>query len=368
MDLSRTRKRNPQTNLKDPNMWWDITSFRPEMILHTMQLFSDLGRQDGYRRIHGFGVHAFKLVNSKGDIVFCKFALRTNQPAPALTRQRAAELIGINSEYKTQDLYDAIDRGDYPSWTLAIQVMTLDQAKKYPRNPFDTTKTWREEEFPYIPIGTMTLNRNPTNFFAEVEQSGFVPSNLVPGIEPSPDRMLAGRIFSYQDAIVYRLGINWAQLPINRPVVPVNTYARDGKACYGNNGGGHPNYHPNSWGGVTTDPVYAGQPAFRVEGIVDRFDEPDADEHYEARVFLERDVSPDPAHRARLVEGIAHHIRNVRKDIRERALKTLFYPISRKFGDEVRVAIDKAIANVTVITTDRGSSPRHPIHDWHLFH
>lgn len=360
VDLNRARKRNPQTNLYDKNMWWDVTALRPEMTHHTLHLFSDLGRPDGFRRMNGAGVHAFKLVNKKGDLVFCKFHWRSNQPGRALTHLEALALDGSNPEYKTQDLFDAIARKDYPSWNLFLQVMTLDQARKHPRNPFDITRMWRVEEYPLIPVGRMTLNRNPINYHAEVEQAGFAPNNMVPGIEPSPDRMLGARLFAYQDAQRYRLGVNAAQLPVNRPVAPVTSYIRDGAMCYGENGNGSPNYFPNSWGGHIVDTEGAGQPTFAVEGIVDRYDEPE-DEYVEARIFLQRDV--DPAQRKRMVEAIAAHMAPARKDVRERCLQTLFYPVEKKLGEEVREALDRAVAALRANATSSTSRDRDFIDD-----
>lgn len=344
-DLNRSRKRNPQTNMKDGNMWWDFVSLRPETTLHTIHLFSDLGRPDGFTKMDGFGVHAFRLVNANNQVVFCKFHWRSLQPGPALTHEEAAALAGSNPEYKTQELFDSIAKASageapYPAWNLYIQVMTEQEAVNYPFNPFEVTRVWREENFPLIPVGKMTLDRNPANYFTEIEQVAFAPSNMVPGIEPSPDRMLAGRLFAYQDAQRYRLGVNFPQLPVNRPVVDVNTYMRDGKACYGDNGQGYPNYFPNSFGGHYPDPVWAKNVNFSVEGVVDRYDIPE-DEHHDARLFLNIDVDTDQ--RKRMVAAIADHLKNANKEIRDRVLEVIFYPISTEFGDEVRFATEQAV-------------------------
>lgn len=226
---------------------------------------------------------------------------------------------------------------------MSIQVMTVEEANAYPRNPFDITRTWREEEFGLIPVGQMCLDRNPVNFFSEIEQAAFAPSNMVPGIEPSPDRMLAARLFAYQDAHRYRLGVNSAQLPVNRPVSEVNTYIRDGQAVYGDNGGASPNYFPNSFGGSIPDTDGAKEASFNVEGIVDRYDVPE-DEHLEARMFLERDV--DPEERQRMVAAIADHLKGAESEIRERVLLNIFYPISTDLGDEIRAATNAAIRNM----------------------
>ncbi|ODM93790.1 Catalase [Orchesella cincta] len=340
-DLNRSRKRNPSTNLQDQTMWWDFVQGRPESTFHALQIFSDIGRAHGFRRMNGSSVHAFKFVNSRGDIVFAKLQWRSQQQAPALTFQQANTLQGTNPDYFVQDLYDSIENRNYPSWLLYIQLMTVEQAQSYPRNPFDITRNWREEEFQLIELGRMTLNRNPTNYFAEVEQAAFAVSNLVPGIEPSPDRMMHGRLLAYQDAQRYRLGTNFPQLPINSPIVEVNSYIRDGKACYGDNGGGSPNYWPNSFGGHQADPGVA-HVSFSVSGVVDRFDIPE-DEFVETRWFLERDVTP--AGRQRMLEAIADHLKNARPEVQARVLQNNFYPISREFGDAVSAELQKAIRN-----------------------
>jgi catalase len=339
-DLNRSRKRNPVTHLKDANMWWDFVSLRPETTMHTMHLFSDQGRPDGYRRMNGSSVHAYKLVNANGKSVFAKFHWQTLQNGPALTFQKAAELAGSNPEYKTQDLYDAIARQEYPVWELYIQVMTEEEVVDAEFNPFDITRMWRKDKIPLIPVGRMTLNRNPANFYAEIEQAAFAPSNMVPGIEPSPDRMLAGRLFAYQDAQRYRLGVNHAMLPINRPLNPVNTYVRDGQACYGDNGQGYPNYFPNSFSGHYPDPVGAGSPNFTIEGVVDRYDVPE-NEHHDAKLFVELDV--DPEQKTRMVDALADHLKKANPEIRERVLQVIMYPISTEFGDLVRNAVDQAL-------------------------
>lgn len=193
-----TQKRNPQTNLKDANMYWDFLSLRPESTHQVMFLFSDRGIPDGYRFMHGYGNHTFKLVNDKGEAVYCKFHFRTSQGIKNLDVQRAQELTATDPDYSTRDLYDSIANNDFPSWDMYIQVMTFKQAEKFKFNPFDVTKVFSQKEFPLIPVGRITLNRNPSNYFAEVEQIAFAPSHLVPGILPSPDRMLIGRLFSYE--------------------------------------------------------------------------------------------------------------------------------------------------------------------------
>ncbi|ODM89183.1 Catalase, partial [Orchesella cincta] len=208
-DMSRSRKRNPKTHLKSQDMWWDFVSNRPESSFHTLILMSDIGRAHGYRRMNGSSVHAYKMVNSQGEVVFAKIHWKTEQQAPPMTFQEAKDLLGPQPDYFTQDLYDSIEKKNFPVWTMYFQVMTVKQANAYPRNPFDITRNWRVEDYPLIEVGKFTLDRNPVNYFAEVEQVGYNVANLVPGIEPSPDRMLHGRMFGYADAIMYRQGVNW---------------------------------------------------------------------------------------------------------------------------------------------------------------
>ncbi|CAL8145767.1 unnamed protein product [Orchesella dallaii] len=343
-DMARSRKRNPKTHLKSQDMWWDFASLRPETTFQALIMFSDIGRAHGYRRMNGSSVHAMKMVNARGEVVFAKLHWRTQQPAPAMTFQEAKDLLGTQPEYFTQDLYDNIEKGNFPSWKLYFQVMTVEQANAYPRNPFDPTRNWRVEDYPLIEVGRLTMDRNPVNFFAEVEQVGFSVANLVPGIEPSPDRILHGRMFGYADAIIYRLGANWPQLPINRPRegLQINSYQRDGAACYGDNGGGAPNYWPNSFGGHQAS-TGAAQVGFNVDGVVDRFDIPE-DEFIEARWFLERDM--DAGERQRTVESIADRLKDAREEIRERALRNNFYPIDHEFGEEIRKEVERALRRV----------------------
>lgn len=187
-----TQKRNPVTHLKDANMFWDFISLRPETTAQVSFLFSDRGIPDGFRHMHGFGSHTFKLINDQGEPTYCKFHYKTDQKIKNLSVERAAELASTDPDYSIRDLYNAIAKGDYPSWTFYIQVMNYEEAQNASFNPFDVTKVWPQCDYPLIPVGRFVLDRNPSNYFAEVEQIAFSPANLVPGIEPSPDKMLQG--------------------------------------------------------------------------------------------------------------------------------------------------------------------------------
>ncbi|NWU89216.1 CATA Catalase, partial [Upupa epops] len=207
--FTHSQKRNPQTHLMDPDMMWDFLSLRPESLHHVSFLFSDRGIPDGYRHMNGYAINTFKLVNADGKGIYCKFHLKTDQGIKNLPVEEAAELASSDPDYAIRDLYNAIADENYPSWSFYIQVMTFEEAEKFPFNPFDVTKVWPQGDYPLLPVGKLILNRNPVNYFAEVEQISFDPSNMPPGIEPSPDKVLQGRLFVYHDTQVYRLGPNY---------------------------------------------------------------------------------------------------------------------------------------------------------------
>lgn len=340
-DLNRSRKRNPQTHLQDLTMRWDFSSLRPETIMHNLITFSDFG--SNVRVINGFGVHAFKFVNKQGVPVFIKFHFLSNQPFTWYNSTELEIVSGMDPDFSTRDLFNAIENKNYPRWTLKIQVMTQEQALKYPVNPFDTTKLWRVEEFPLIPVGEFVLNKNPDNYFNDIEQIAFDPARLVPGIEPSPDRMLHGRIFSYTDAQRYRLGTNYAQLEINRPKFPVNNYIRDGLSRRNPNGGGEPNYFPNSFHGPSVNGSVM-ENIFHVKGIVDRIDTVNdvADNFNQARLYLYKDLTKNQ--RERVAQNLGGSLAKAIKEIRERAVRNLFYPITKEFGDMVWEQMQLSVA------------------------
>ena len=240
-----TQKRNPQTHLKDPNMFWDFITLREETTHQVVAfLFSDRGIPDGYRHMNGYGSHTFKLINDKNEAVYCKFHFKTDQGIKNLPVDVAEKLSATDPDYSLRDLYNAIASGKPPSWTAYIQVMTYEQAKTWKFNPFDLTKVWPHGEFPLIQVGKMVLNKNPDNYFAEIEQLSFAPSTLIPGVEPSPDKMLQGRLFAYQDTARHRLGANFHGIPVNRPRCPVmHPTMRDGPYTYDDNHKGIIHFH-----------------------------------------------------------------------------------------------------------------------------
>ncbi|KAI5475895.1 hypothetical protein MNV49_000728 [Pseudohyphozyma bogoriensis] len=236
-----TQKRDPQTNLKDADMFWDYLSQNPESAHQVMILFGDRGVPDGYRFMHGYSGHTHKLVNKNGDFVYAQFHYRANQPRKFLTQDVATKIAGENPDYAQQDLFEAIERKEFPSWTLYVQTMTPKQAEDFRWNILDLTKIWPHKDYPLREVGKLTLNENPQNYFAEVEQSAFSPSHLVPGIEPSADPVLQSRLFSYPDTHRHRIGTNYAQLPVNAPLhLPANFQRNGAMAFY--NQGARPNY------------------------------------------------------------------------------------------------------------------------------
>ena len=248
-DFIHTQKRNPQTNCKDPNMFWDFLSLVPESAHQVTILFSDRGTPDGYRHMHGFGSHTFKWVNEKGDAFWVKFHFITDSGIKNLTASEADHIKSNDGDYATRDLFDHIASGKSATWTMKVQIMPEADGAKYRWNIFDVTKIWPHADYPLIEVGKMVLNRNPDNYFAEVEQSAFAPVHMVPGIEPSPDKMLQGRLFSYADTHRHRLGGNYQQIPVNCPYRSrVINGQRDGFMQVNGNQGSRANYEPNTLG------------------------------------------------------------------------------------------------------------------------
>src|SRR5690625_4953430 len=209
---------------------------------------SDRGIPKSFRHMHGFGSHTFSMINDKNERTWVKFHLTTQQGIENITDQEAEDIVGRDRESNQRDLFEAIENGNFPKWTMSIQVMTEEQANEMPYNPFDLTKVWSKKDFPLIEVGEYELNRNPDNYFSDVEQAAFTPANVVPGISFSPDRMLQGRLFSYGDAQRYRLGVNHHQIPVNQPRCPVHSFHRDGQMRTDGNLGGTLHYEPNSYG------------------------------------------------------------------------------------------------------------------------
>jgi catalase len=293
-DFIHTQKRDPKTNLKSATMVWDYWSLNPESLHQVMILFSDRGTPDGYRFMNGYGSHTFSMINSNNERVWVKFHFKTQQGNKTFTGKEAEILKGKDPDHAQRDLLEAIAKGDFPKWTLKIQVMTDEQAKSFEWNPFDITKVWPHSEFPLIEVGELELNKIPGNYYADVEQAAFAPSHVVDGIGLSPDKLLQGRIFAYPDAHRYRLGANYEQIPVNRPVSEVNNHQRDGSMRIDGNGGDSPNYFPNSFDNIEADKKYKEPPMALDSDIADSYDRNENDDdHYTQPGVLFRKVMSD---------------------------------------------------------------------------
>jgi catalase len=280
-DFIHTQKRDPYTNCKSPTMMWDFWSLNPESLHQVLILMSDRGTPYGYRHMHGFGSHTFSFTNENGQLVYCKFHFITQQGIKNFTNDEAADMKSKDPDFAQRDLVHAIDNGDFPKWTLNIQIMTEEQSRSFRWNPFDLTKVWPHADYPLMPVGEMEINENPANYFQDVEQSAFAPANVVRGIGFSPDKMLQGRILAYPDAHRYRVGVNFESLPVNRCPYAVNNYHRDGAMRFDGNGGSSPNYYPNSFDGNYEDEKHKAQPYQLESNVVAYFDRNENDDdHY----------------------------------------------------------------------------------------
>lgn len=341
-----TQKRNPATHLKDADMFWDFISLRPETTHQVMFLFSDRGIPDGFRHMNGYGSHTFKVVNNEQKSHYIKFHFKTDQKIKNLDVNRANDLAASDPDYSIRDLYNSIANGDFPSWTLKIQIMTYEQAKNFKYNPFDVTKVWPQCDYPLIEVGKMVLDRNPANYFAEVEQIAFSPANLVPGILASPDKMLQGRLFSYSDTHRHRLGPNHLQLPVNCPYrVKTLNYQRDGSMCFNDNQGGAPNYFPNSFSGPVEDErAKKLSPPEKLEGDVYRISSGDLEDNFGQPADFWNKVLDDGA-RKRLVANIAGHVVNASGFIQERVVKN-FSKVNADFGAQLAAKLNLKTSNL----------------------
>ncbi|XP_011496239.1 PREDICTED: catalase [Ceratosolen solmsi marchali] len=314
-----TQKRNPVTHLKDADMFWDFATLRTEITHQLMILFSDRGIPDGYRHMNGYGSHTFKLVNCNNEVVYCKFHYKTDQGIKNLLDDKATHLASTDPDYAIRDLYNAIECKNYPSWTFYIQVMTIAQSETFKWNPFDITKIWPHADFPLIPVGTLVLNKNPDNYFNHVEQVAFNPAHMVPGIEPSPDKLLQGRLFGYGDAHRHRLGPNHLQLSVNCPFKMINqmiNYQRDGLMTINNQGSG-PNYYPNSFCGPEQYPA-AHQSTFFLSGNADRYEPLNEDDFGQPSIFWRRVLNAEE--KKRFVNNLVDHLKYASTFLIERAV------------------------------------------------
>ncbi|GHS96404.1 catalase [Bacteroidia bacterium] len=341
-DFIHTQKRDPQTNLRNATAMWDFWGRTPESLHQVMILMSDRGIPANLRQMHGFGSHTFSFINSKNERFWVKFHFKTQQGIANLTNAEAEEIVGKDREASQRDLFEHIQNGDFPRWTMYVQIMPEAEAKTYRFNPFDLSKVWLHKDYPLIEVGVMELNRNPENYFAEVEQAAFAPTNVVPGISWSPDKMLQGRLFAYTDAQRYRLGVNFDSLPINAPHCPVHNYHRDGAMRFNDNGGGSVNYEPNSFHGPVEDKTKI-DPPLTLEGDAFNYDAR-VDKDYYTQPGLLYGLVPEEE-KVRIASNVATAMGGVPEDIQVRAIAR-FYQANERCGTDIAANLGIDVAKI----------------------
>ena len=315
-DLNHAVKRDPRTNLRSARNNWDFWTLLPEALHQVTVVMSDRGIPASYRHMHGFGSHTFSFINAQNERFWVKFHFKTQQGIKNWTDEEAAAAVAHDRETHQRDLYDAIERGDFPKWTMYVQIMPELEAEKVPYHPFDLTKVWPKADYPLIEVGEFELNRNPANYFAEVEQAAFNPANVVPGISFSPDKMLQGRLFSYGDAQRYRLGVNHGQIPVNAPRCPVHSYHRDGAMRMDGNYGSTLGYEPNGYGQWQEQPDFR-EPPLKINGAADHWDfrQDDADYYSQPRALFRLMT---PAQQQALFDNTARAMGDAPEEIKRR--------------------------------------------------
>jgi len=315
-DLNHAVKRDPRTNLRSAQSNWDYWTLLPEALHQITVVMSERGIPRTYRHMHGFGSHTFSFINADKQRFWVKFHFKCQQGIENLSNSEAAAIIAKDRESHQRDLYEAIERGDYPRWDFKIQIMPEQDARNYRFHPFDLTKVWPHADYPLIDVGVLELNRNPENYFAEVEQAAFNPASIVPGIGFSPDKMLQGRLFSYGDTQRYRLGVNHAQIPVNKPRCPVSSFHRDGAMRVDGNYGSHKAYEPNSLGLWQESPEVK-EPSLALEGAADNWNfRDDDDDYYTQPGMLFRLMSPEQ--QRVLFENTAAELASVNDEVKKR--------------------------------------------------
>jgi len=291
-DLNHAVKRDPKTNMRSAKNNWDFWTSLPEALHQVTITMSERGIPATYRHMHGFGSHTFSLINADNERFWVKFHFHSQQGIKNLTDAEAEMVVGKCRESHQKDLYESIEKGDFPRWTMFIQIMPEKEAANCPYNPFDLTKVWYNKDYPQIEVGVFELNRNPENYFAEVEQSAFNPANIVPGIGFSPDKMLQGRLFSYGDAQRYRLGVNHQLIPVNAPRCPFHNYHRDGSMRVDDNHGRTIGYEPNSYGEWQEQPE-ANEPPLNIDGAAQHWNHREDDDYFSQPGKLFRLMTPE---------------------------------------------------------------------------
>jgi len=331
----RSQKRRADSNLRDHDMQWDFWTLSPESAHQVTWLMGDRGIPKTWRNMNGYSSHTYMWVNAEGAKYWVKYHFKTDQGIEFLTQEEADRLAGEDADYHTRDLYRAIERGECPSWTLKMQIMPFEDAPNYRFNPFDLTKVWPHGDYPLVEVGRMTLDRNPTDYHTEIEQAAFEPHNLVPGIGPSPAKMLLARLFSYADAHRPRSGTNYRQLPGNAPQSPVNSYSKDGPMRYRNVS--DPVYAPNSKGGPKADAARYGEPAgwfTSGEMVHSAYTLHAEDDDWGQAGTMVREVLDDAA-RDRLVSNVTGHLsQGVSEPVLQRAFE-YWRNIDKEIGDRI---------------------------------
>ncbi len=335
-DLNHAIKRDPRTNMRSPRNNWDFWSSLPEAIHQVTITMSDRGIPYSYRHMNGYGCHTFSLYNEKNEMVWVKFHFHTQQGIKNLTDEEAEAIISKDRESHQRDLYESIEGKDFPKWKMSIQIMTEEQAEKSPFNPFDITKVWPHKEYPLMDVGILELNRNPENYFQDVEQAAFTPANIVPGIGFSPDRLLQARLFSYGDAQRYRLGVNHHQIPVNKPRSPVHSYHRDGQMRVDGNQGSRISYKPNSYHEWDEQPEYM-EPPIKLQGDGYRYNHREDDnDFYSQPRALYKLMSPDQ--QQVLYENTARNMGDAPDFIKKRHIGNC-YKVNPDYGKGVAQAL-----------------------------
>jgi len=339
-DFIHTQKREPGSHLKPNWMKWDYWSLSPESLHQVMFLFSERGTPKSARFMNGYGSHTYSLINQNGERHWVKFHVKTMQGIQNFTADEATRIAGEDPDYSTRDLYEAISKKEFPKWKMSVQIMPESDAETYHWHPFDLTKVWPHDDYPLQEVGIVELNRNPENYFAEVEQAAFEPNNRVPGISFSPDKVLQNRVLSYGDAHRYRLGVNYDQIPVNQAKhAKVRTYHRDGSMRVDGNHGNDVNYEPNTYGGPMEDPAYD-EPSLKIEGEATRYNSytcDDRDYYEQPRMFYQHTL--DDEGRKQLIQNLATSMKNVPKNIQHRQVYH-FYKVDKEFGEQVAKSID----------------------------
>ena len=334
-DFIHTQKRHPQTNLRSNTAAWDFWSLSPESLHQVTILMSDRGIPKSYRHVNGYGSHTYSLINASGERFWVKFHFKTLQGIETITNKEAEAIVAKDRESNQRDLFENIQAGNFPKWSFEIQIMTNEEAKNCSFDPFDLTKVWPHADYPMIKVGTMTLNENPKNYFNEIEQASFSPSNVVPGVSFSPDKMLQARIFSYPDAHRYRVGTHYEMLPVNRPIVDVNTYHADGSMNYEIKEPTDAYYEPNSFGGAVEDASFA-EPAFETGDMADRYNHRDGNNDFVQVTALFNLMSDNQ--KEQLFSNIAEAMGGVPRNIVDRQL-ALFEQVHKDYAAGVKKAL-----------------------------